>query len=227
MLFPIGPSVNGLAIIAGALVGILIGSRLPENIRKTVFQCLGIATLIIGLQMALKTQQPIVLIFSLVIGAVIGEFLQIETHINNFGDFLKRKLKSKNPRFTEGFVSSFLLFCIGAMGILASFDEGLRGDVSVALSKSVLDGISAIAIASAYGVGVVLSGIVVFIYQGIFVIFAGLLQPFIGEVLLNELTAVGGALILGIALNLMNILTIPLANLLPSLVMVVIFVQFL
>ncbi len=225
-MFPIGPSINAIAIFVGAAAGMMIGSRLSDNLRKTVFQCLALSTLVIALQMALKTNQPILLIFSLVVGGIIGEILKIDDKINAFGDFIKNKIKSKNPHFTEGFVNASLLFCIGAMGILAAFDEGLRGDYSIALSKSILDVFSALAIASVYGLGVVFSGIIVFFYQGFFVVFAELLQPYMNDIMLNELTAVGGALVIGIALNLLEIVQIRLANLLPALIMVPIFVQF-
>ncbi len=225
MIFPLGPSINASAIIAGSLIGLIIGSKLPDNIRKTTFHCIGLATLIIGLQMALKCQEAIIMIFSLIIGGVIGELLDIENAIERFGAFLKTKVKSKNPQFTEGFLNTSILFCIGAMAIIGSFDEGLRDDLTIVLAKSTLDFITSIAMASAYGLGVLFSSIMVFIYQGILVLFAGFLQPFISDVLLNELSAVGGVLIVGIALSILEVVKIRLANLMPSLIVVVILVQ--
>ncbi len=225
MTFPLGPSINAIAIIAGSLVGLLIGSRLPDNIRKTTFHCIGLATLIIGLQMALKCQEPIIMIFSLIIGGIIGELIDIEGAIDRFGTFLKSKAKSKNPQFTEGFLNTTILFCIGAMAIIGSIDEGIRGDLSIVLAKSTLDCITSIAMASAYGIGVLFSAFMVFAYQGILVIFAEFLQPFISDILLNELTAVGGVLIVGIAFGILDIVKIKLANLMPALLVVVVLLQ--
>ncbi len=225
MTFPLGPSINAVAIIVGSLIGLMIGSKLPDNIRKTTFHCIGLATLIIGLQMALKCQEAIILIFSLIIGGIIGELLDIEGSIDRFGAFLKSKVNSKNPQFTDGFLNTTILFCIGAMAIIGSLDEGIRGDLNVVLAKSTLDCITSIAMASAYGLGVLFSAFMVLAYQGILVLFAEFLQPFISDVLLNELTAVGGVLIVGIAFSILDMVKIKLANLMPALLVLVILIQ--
>ncbi len=225
-MFPFGAFVNALAIFAGSVLGLLIGARLKDKMRTTVFHCLSLAVLVIGIKMSLVTEQPVIMIFSLLIGGIIGEFFDLETKFLKVGDIIKSKINSKNPKFTDGLVNATVLFCIGAMAIIGSFDEGLRDDRSIVYSKSILDGFTSIALASVYGVGVFLSGVMVFIYQGLLTILAVFLQPYISEVLMTELTAVGGALIIGIALNLMELTQIRLTNLLPSLIISVILVSF-
>lgn len=222
MLVPVGPAINALAIVGGGLLGLAIGSRLPERVRTIVFQGLGLCTLVIGLQMALTTKAPILLILSVLLGGICGELLQLEDRFLALGDRLKARLKSGNPRFTEGLVNAAVLFCIGAMAIVGSFDEGLRGDRTVVLSKSILDGFAAIAMASAYGVGVVFAAVPLLLYQGALVIFAGMLQPWLTPPLMTELTATGGVLITGISLNLLNLTQIRLSNLLPALFFVIV-----
>jgi len=226
MVFPLGALYNALFVLAGGSVGMLLGSRLPERVRAIVFQGLGLCVLGIGIKMALVTANPVVMIFSVLIGSVIGELLHVEDGFVRFGDWCKKRFRSANPRFTEGMVSASVLFCIGAMAIIGSFDEGLRGDRTVILSKSVLDAFAAMALASVYGVGVLFSAVSVLIYQGALTVCAGFLQPWLGPAVMNELVAVGGTLIVGIALNLLNLTKIPLSNMLPSLLAVVVLAAF-
>lgn len=222
MTMPLGPLINAGAIITGALLGIALGARLPERMRTIVFQGLGLCTLVIGMQMAFKTAAPIILIFSILIGGILGEALRLEERFLKLGERLKAMLKSGNPRFTEGLVNATVLFCIGAMAILGSFEEGLRGDRTIVLSKSIMDGFAAVALASAYGLGVACAALPLFVYQGALVLFAGFLQPWLGPELMNELTATGGVMVIGIGINLLNLTQIRLTNLLPALPLVVI-----
>ncbi len=216
-MLPIGPSVNALAIILGSIIGIMVGSKLPEKIRNAVFQAIGLCIVVIGFKMALPTEKPLVMIFSLVLGTVLGEVLDLEQRFFTFADYVKKKLKSKNPNFTEGFVSASVLFCVGAMAIIGSFDESLRNNTDVVFSKSILDGFISIALASVYGIGVLLSSVSVFIYQAFIVLFASVLQAYISAELMTELTAVGGVMVIGIGTNLLNITQFKMTNFLPSL----------
>ena len=220
MVFPLGPLVNAAAVIAGGLIGLALGARLPERMRAIVFQGLGLCTLVIGMQMAFKTASPVMLIFSILLGGLCGEALKLEERFMRLSDRLKKRLRSGNPLFTEGLVNATVLFCIGAMSFLGSFDEGLRGDRTLVYSKSVMDGFSAIALASAYGSGVPLAAVPLLLYQGLLVLFAGLIQPWIGPAALNEITALGGLMVIGIGLNLLNLTQIRLTNMLPALPMV-------
>ena len=220
-MIPVGAIVNASGIALGGLVGLAFGSRLPERVRTIVFQGLGLCVLVIGFKMALSTQNPLIVIFSIVIGSVIGELLRLEARLVRVGDWLKQRLKSSNPLFTDGMVNASVLFCIGAMAIIGSFDEGLRGDRAVVLSKAIIDSFAALAMASAYGLGVLFSALPVLIYQGSLTLLAGSLQQWLDPATMTELTAVGGTLIIGIGLNMLEITHISLSNMLPSLLVVV------
>ncbi|MFV0421393.1 DUF554 domain-containing protein [Oleidesulfovibrio sp.] len=218
MVFPTGSLVNLIAIVVGSLAGILLGNRLPERVRAIVFSGLGLATMVIGMQMALKTQNPLILVFSILLGGITGELLQLEAGLNKLGEKLKVRLKSNNARFVDGFVSATLLFVIGSMAILGPFDEALRGDKTLLFTKSILDGFASVPLAASFGSGVIFSAVPVFLYQGALTIFAGFLQPLLTPAMMNEIIATGGLMILGISLALLDIKRIPLSNLLPSLV---------
>lgn len=217
MVFPLGSVVNVAAIVAGTVVGLLVGGRMPERVRSIVFTGLGLCVLVIGMQMGLATKNPLVMVFSVVLGAIAGELLRLEDRLASLGDRLKARFGSSDARFTEGFVTASVLFCIGSMAILGSFDEGLRGDHTILFTKSILDGFAAVAFSAALGVGVAFSCIPVFLYQAGLTELATVLQPWLTEAMMTELTATGGVLILGIGLNLMDIRRIPLTNLLPAL----------
>lgn len=227
MVFPLGSVFNVACILVGGIVGMLLGGRLPEKIRAIVFTGLGLCTLIIGAQMGLKTQNPLVLVFSILLGAITGELLRLDDRLTSLGDWMKSRMRGSNERFTEGFVSSSVLFCIGSMAILGSFDEGLRGDHTILFTKSILDGFASVAFAASFGLGVIFSAIPVFIYQASLTAFATVLQPILSEPMMVELTATGGALIIGISINLMELRRIPLTNMLPALLYAPILAHFL
>lgn len=220
-MIPVGALVNALGIAVGSLVGVAFGSRLPERIRTIVFQGLGLCTVVLGFKMALPTQQPLIVIFSIVLGSAIGEALKLESRLMRVGDVLKVRLRSSNPLFTDGMVNASVLFCIGAMAIVGSFDEGIRGDRAVVFSKTLIDSFAALALASAYGVGVLFSALPVLIYQGSLTVLAGTFQQWLDPATMTELTAVGGTLIIGIGLNMLEVTRIALSNMLPSLLAVV------
>ncbi|MEG2173077.1 MAG: DUF554 domain-containing protein [Desulfovibrionaceae bacterium] len=222
MLLPLGPLVNALAIFSGACIGMLLGARMPERVRQIVFQGIGLCVLIIGVQNALKTAYPLIMIFSIVLGSVIGEMLNLEDRLSHVGDTLKQHISSANPRFTEGFLGASVIFCVGAMAILGSFEEGLGHGRNIVYTKSILDGFTAMAMASALGLGVLFSGFSVLIYQGLLVLFASLLIPWLSPPVMTELTATGGIIILGIGINMLELLRIRLANMIPALLVVVI-----
>ena len=199
-MIPLGAIINALGITIGSLVGLAFGARLPERVRAIVFQGLGLCVLVIGFKMALLTQNPLIVIFSIVIGSVAGEMIGLEARLIRVGDWLKGRLKSSNPLFTEGMVNASVLFCIGAMAIIGSFDEGLRGDRAVVLSKTIIDSFAAL---------------------GALTLLAGSLQSWLTPATMTELTAVGGTLIIGIGLNMLEITRISLSNMLPALLAVV------
>ncbi|MEL1134896.1 DUF554 domain-containing protein [Desulfitobacterium sp. THU1] len=214
----LGTIVNSLAIIIGAIVGILFGKALPEKIKRTVTQGIGLAVILIGLSMALETQNPIVVIASLVLGGILGEWIDIELRLQHLGLWLERKFAKGGAggNFTKGFVSSSLMFCVGAMAIMGALESGLKGVHDILYAKSMLDGISSIVLASSMGIGVLVSAIPVFLYQGGITVSAGLLQSMLSEAVIAEMSATGGLLIVGIGLTLLEIKEIKVGNLLPG-----------
>lgn len=213
-----GTIVNVIAIFLGCSLGFILKSKFPEKIGKIVMQALGLASLLIGIQMALKTNNILLLIFSLVIGGVIGEIIGIEEGLERFGERIKLKLKSDttSEKFVEGFVTTSLLYCVGSMAIMGALKEGISGNPDILYTKSLLDGLTSIAFTAAMGIGVLFSVIPVFLYQGGITILARLIKDFLSPEVINEMTAVGGILILGIGFELLKIKKIKIGNLLPA-----------
>lgn len=226
MVFPFGSLINAAAIILGGIIGMLLGSHLPDRVRYIVFQGLGLCTMVLGLKMALTMNNTLVVIFSIAGGGILGELMGIENGLMRMADALKKHSKTGNPRFTEGFVGASVMFCVGSMAILGSFDEGLRGDTTILMTKSILDGFFTIGFAAAMGIGVLFSSVPVFLYQSIVTISAAFLQPYLSSSIMTELTATGGILIVAIGMNIMEIKKIPLANMLPALPLCVLLAYF-
>lgn len=222
MIIPVGTLVNAGAIAVGGLCGLALGARVPDRVRTIMFQAIGLCTLVLGMSMALGTKQLMAVFGSILIGAVAGELLRLEDRFVNLGNRLKERLRGSNPEFTNGLVSATMLFCIGSMAILGPFDEALRGDRTLIFTKSIMDGFTAMALASAYGFAIILSIVPLLIYQGCLTVFAGYLLPLLPDPVMNELAAVGGFLIIGIGISILKLKNIPLTNFLPSLVVVVI-----
>ena len=221
-----GTFINAGAILVGSIIGISIHSRLPERFTKIVFQSIGLFTLFLGVYMGLKTNSFFLIIISLVIGGILGELLHLDIKINQMGDFLKSRFKSENSKFSEGLVTSFLLFCMGSVTILGAIEEGLGGKPNLLLAKSVLDGASSIALAAAFGFGVAFSIIPLLIYQGGITLLAVYFGNFFSEPIINELTSVGGIILIGLGINILEIKQLKIINLLPSLVIIIILAYF-
>jgi uncharacterized protein len=221
-MIPIGSIVNAAAIIGGSLIGVMLHSRFPERIRQIVFQGLGLSTMVLGIQMALKVQDILILIFSILLGGIIGELLRLDTLFERLAIKLKKMTGSTDAGFIDGIITASLIFCIGAMAIIGSFEEGLHGNPTIIYTKSILDGFASIALASTYGIGVLFSFIPVLLYQGSLTIFANSFQEWFSPMMIAQLTATGGVLIIGISLILLDVKKINLSNLLPSLGIVII-----
>lgn len=217
-----GTLVNGALIIIGSAIGLFF-NKVPERYKETVMQGIGLVVFLIGLQMALVTEQIILVLISLLAGALIGEFLRIEEMLNRLGAWIGSKFTNSNDDFSisQGFITATLVFCIGAMAIIGSLDSGIRGDHEVLITKGVIDGFAALVLTTTLGIGVLFSVIPVVLYQGTLTLLATQIEKWIPEVILNgiisEITAVGGLLIMAIGLNLLKITTIRIANLLPAL----------
>jgi len=217
MLVPTGTLVNAGAIIAGGLLGLLFHGRFPDRVKRIVFQALGLAVLAIGLQMAMKMDRPLVVVFSLVLGGIAGELGRLEDRLESLGDRLKAVTRSRNALFTDGLVTASLIYCVGSMAVLGSLDEGLRNDPTILLTKATLDGFASIPLASTYGVGVLFSALPVLLYQGAMTILADSVRAFVTPGLLTQITATGGLLIVCIGVNLLEFTRIKVSNFLPAL----------
>ncbi|MDD4587675.1 MAG: DUF554 domain-containing protein [Heliobacteriaceae bacterium] len=213
----IGTVVNSGAIVAGALVGTLLQKAIPEKYKTTVMQGIGLAVVIIGIQMGLETKNPLIVVGALVLGALTGEAAGVEDGLEKIGRWLQGKIGSRHGNVVRGFVTASLVYCVGAMAIMGSLQDGLTGDPSILYIKSILDGVTAIVFASTLGIGVAFSVVPVFLYQGSITLGAVYLQPFLEPAMIREMTATGGLLILGIGLNLLAITKIRVGNLLPGL----------
>ncbi len=213
-----GTLTNVALVLAGSMVGLYAKSKLPQRIVTIIFQAIGVFTLYMGVSMAMKTHQVLIPIFSLIIGAAIGEWIDLDAYIGRFGAWAKRKTRSGNEAFAEGLTSAFLLFCMGSMTILGAFEEGTRGDSNLLVAKSVMDGFSALALSSALGLGVAFSVIPLFIFQGGLTLLASWLGNQMPTVVVDELTASGGLILLALALSILDIKKIKVVNFLPALV---------
>lgn len=213
-----GTLINAAAVLVGGAIGLVIHNRLPDRITRIVFQAIGLFTLFLGITMAGKTSNFLIMVFSVVGGSIIGELLRIESRMDRLSDFVKQKARSKDDNFSEGFVTSFLLFCMGSMTILGAVEEGLGGRPNLLLAKSVLDGFSAMALSASLGIGVVFSVIPLIIYQGGITLFAGSLHAVLTPKLINEVTGVGGLLLIGLGINILKIRELAILNMLPGLI---------
>jgi uncharacterized membrane protein YqgA involved in biofilm formation len=210
-----GTIVNVAAISAGALVGRYAGRFIPERIRLTVMAGLGLTVILIGLQMALKSMHPMIVIGSLILGGILGELLQIEVRLESFGLWLQGRFVGAG-NVAEGFVAATLLFCVGAMAIMGALQDGLTGTPTILYAKAALDGVASIALASTLGIGVLFSALSVAIYQGGITLAAGSAKSLLTATVVLEMNAVGGLLIVAIGLDLIGIKRLPVGNMLPA-----------
>lgn len=215
-----GTIVNTISIIIGGSLGMMLGAKLKKRFKETVMQGLSLSVLLIGIQMALSTNNPTYIIFSLLIGGLIGEAINIEDKLESIGKWFERRLGNRG-RVAEGFVQCSLIYCVGAMAIMGAIQDGLQHDPSTLYAKALLDGFSGIVFASTLGIGVILSAIPVFLYQGAITLLASQVKVFLTDPIITEMTATGGLLILAIALNMLNITKIKVGNLLPAIFVVI------
>lgn len=226
-----GTMVNAGAILSGALLGLILRKGLPEKWQETIMHAIGLSVAVIGIQMALKTNNVIIVILSLVVGSVLGEMFDIDRALNRFGAWVGGKLsKDKGAAnaaalIGQGFVATSLIYCVGAMAIVGSIQEGLTGDASTLYAKAILDGITAIIFAANMGVGVALSAISVALYQGTLTLLASSMESVMSPPLLAELTATGGILIIAIGLNMLKLVHVRIANMLPAIVVAGVFTK--
>lgn len=241
----VGSIVNALSIAAGTCIGMLLtflagrfSSLLPANsaslgerLQTIVMQGASLCVMYLGISGSLSGQNSLLVILSMVIGAIIGELLDLDKRIRQLGDWVQKKTErlvtSSGPAsISEGFVTASLLFCVGAMAIVGALNDGLTGDHSILFAKSLLDGVIAIVFGASLGLGVAFSGMAVFLYQGIIALLASFLAPFLGEVVIAEMTCVGSLVIVALSLNMLNLTKIKIMNLVPAIFLPILLCRF-
>ncbi len=225
-----GTFINVATVLIGGSLGLIFGARLPDRLKATVIAGMGLFTIAIGLQMFLNTGNSIIVLASLLVGALLGEWWKIEDRLQSLGQVLEKRFSStqvdadgkiiENPssKFVRGFLTTSLLFCVGPLSILGSIQDGLTGDYKLLAVKSILDGFAALAFASSLGVGVLFSVVVILVYQGGITLLAAQLNAIVTQSMMNELTAAGGVILMGLAISsLLEIKKIRAGNFLPAL----------
>jgi len=231
----LGTVVNTVAIIIGALAGLLLKNGISERYKKILMQALGLSVLMIGVSGTLQGMFKVMdsgkldrlyimtMIFSLVIGSLIGETLNIEKGLDNLGKKLQKKFSGAEGSFAEGFVTASLVYCVGAMAIMGALEDGLLGNYSTLFAKSILDGVSAVVFSATLGIGVLFSSVPVLLYQGSITLLAGALKPLLTPEVISQISLVGSVLILGIGLDVLEIKKIKVGNMLPSIFIPIIY----
>ncbi len=218
--------INALAVVIGSIIGLILRKGIKERYQQIIFAASGVTSLTIGIQMVLKTNHLLAFAIALILGGLIGTWLNIEGAIMSFGERLKKRFdkKSEGSTFALGFLNASILYCAGAMAIIGSFKAGTEGDYSIILTKSVLDGFMSIIFAGAMGPGVAFSALSILVYQGLLTIVSVWVKPFVTEIMLAEITGIGGALVLMIGLGLLDIKKLKTGDFLPALVVTVLLV---
>jgi uncharacterized membrane protein YqgA involved in biofilm formation len=212
----LGTIVNAVAIIAGALLGLLFRGGIPEKYNRTIMNAISLAVLVIGIKGALKSDDLLVVIFSLALGSLLGEMARIEERLESLGKSLERRFAKNDKGFYQGFITSTLLFCVGSMAIVGSLESGLTGDHQTLFAKSALDGITSIILGSTFGLGVAFSSGPLFIYQGAITMAAVLIKPLLTPQVVTQMSSVGGVLIMAIGFNLLGTAKIRIGSMLPA-----------
>lgn len=215
----IGTLINCAAIVAGSLLGLLLRRGMNENVSKTVMQGVGLSVILIGIMGAIQTNNTLLVILSMVLGGIIGSLINIDAKMNRLGAWAQKKLTrgdDETNTFAKGFVTASLVYCVGAMAVVGALDSGIRGDHSTLIAKAALDGVTAVIFSSSLGIGVMLSAVPVFVYQGAIALLGNAIAPLLSETVITEMSAVGGLLIVGIGVNMLLEKDIKVANLLPA-----------
>jgi uncharacterized membrane protein YqgA involved in biofilm formation len=218
-----GTLVNVATILGGTCIGAVLKQEIPEKYQTSVMQALALSVFLIGLQMALKTQNILIVILSLTGGAILGEAVNIDGKLTAFGEWITKKIGSKqSTNIGQAFITTSLGYCAGALSVVGAFQDGLTGDASTLYAKSMLDGIASILFTLTLGIGVALSAVSILLYQGSLTLLAAYISPYLSEAMIRELTAVGGLLIIGISLSMLDYKKIKVANWLPALPLAII-----
>ncbi|MFZ4724660.1 MAG: DUF554 domain-containing protein [Paludibacter sp.] len=216
----IGTIVNAAAVIVGGIIGLVFKKNMPERVKSIYFQAIGLFTIAIGISMVYTMEHILIVVSSLAIGSLLGEWWNLETGAERLSEFLKKKFRIGSEKFSEGLITAFLLYCIGSMTILGAIQEGTGGSSDLLFTKSLMDGFSSILLASAFGVGVIVSAIPLIIFQGGITLLAMYASSFFTPDIILGLTSVGGILLIGLGINILEIKKLRIMNMLPSLIVV-------
>lgn len=216
-----GTLFNAVAVVLGSIVGLALGRFIPSRLHDDISRCVGLFTLCLGVEMAREMEHALAVLLSLVLGALVGGWLELDARLNGLGDAMKERLHVGDARFTEGFVTATLLFCIGAMTIIGAFDDGARHDPSLLVTKGTMDGIESIVLSSSLGIGVMFSVLPMLVYQGLLTFLAAAVEGLVTPGMYADISGLGGAMILGIGLNLLKIARLRLCDMLPALLFIV------
>lgn len=212
----LGNFVNALAIIFGSIIGMFFKGKISERFSDSIIKSIALGVLLVGILNALEVENMILVLISLALGTLIGEYIHIEKKLENLGELLENKIKKSDSTIARSFVTATLLYCVGSMAIVGSLESGLIGNHHTLFAKSIIDGITAIIFTSSIGVGVIFSAFPVFLYQGAIVLAASFLKPLLIESVIANMSAVGGLLIVGLALNMLDYKKIKVGNMLPA-----------
>ncbi len=223
----IGVLINVALILAGGIVGIFIGEKFSKTLEDQIMNILGLSIIFIGISTSMQVENTVLMIISLVIGVVIGNAINLDEKFNSLGDslmnFIYKNKYTGGSKFVEGFVSASLIFNVGSMAILGSITAGISGDNSILITKGILDGITSVVLGASFGIGVAFSGIFVFIYQGLIVLFSSFLKDVFVESLIANISGVGGILIMAIGINMLKLRDLKTANMIPALFIPVVY----
>jgi uncharacterized membrane protein YqgA involved in biofilm formation len=216
--------INCLAVVLGSVIGLVLTRKISRELEDVIYTSTGFITLVIGMKMAFSSGSVLILALSVIIGGLLGYWWNVEAGVLRLGDLLKRRFargKAGEKNFGFAFLNASVLFCAGAMTLIGSFKAGTEGDYTLLLTKSVMDGFMSILMSAAMGLGVAFSALVILVYQGALTLLGSFVKPFVSESMLNELTGVGGVLVLMIGLNLLKLKTVKTANFLPAIIVAV------
>ena len=218
--------INSAAIVLGSLIGILFKQRINTRITRSLVTALALAVAVLGIMGAIQTKDSLGMVICIAVGTLLGELLDLDGKLEALAQLLRRLVapgEAASGSFTQGFISATLTFCIGSMAIMGSMQAGIGGDMSILLSKSVIDCITAVSFATALGIGVAFSALPILVYQGGITLLAAVIAPFLAQSVINEVSAVGSIMMIAVAINLLELRQIPVANMLPSMFLPVLY----
>lgn len=224
----LGTIVNAAAVIIGGTIGLLLKKGIPERMRSTIMKGLGLCTMYLGITGCIEGGETMVIILSIAVGAFIGEGIDLDAKLSSFCNWIETKFKKDGETISiaEGMISATLLFCVGAMSIVGSLESGLTGNHDMIYTKSLMDAIASIIFASSFGIGVLFSSILLFLYQGSIVMLSSFAAPYLSDNVVTQMSCVGGLLLIGLSINMLEIGKVKVMNYVPAIFLPILFCKF-